>query len=211
MDKKKKSFLDEISLSEFRESLNDLKDNHRFITSSVLSKYSEIDKNELLVASGAFVLLINYLTFFNDTQDAICLPCLILGVVLLVVMIIVKFFVLRHGAHRAEQEKEFINNNISIVTRRYGLYIKRRILEESLETDSLNENQKKELIAKLQDVIRDTSVLEERSEDNLQEFHEFKSKLKNMKWLFICLNWAEFILFVFGIFAVLTFFIVNII
>lgn len=120
----------EFGLRELRRHLEKLEKDHYFVTNEIIKNYSEINKGELLIASGAFVVLINYLAFFENRTIEYKL-LLIVGVLLLLISILYRFHIARNISLRMEKEKNLINKKISIVSELYSLVTSYDVAQEA--------------------------------------------------------------------------------
>lgn len=147
--------------------------------------YKDVNHGELLVSTGAFILLVNFLIGKNELEHTFYLK---LGAILLASMIIIKSLMLRRSADRREREILFLEKRNKQDNELFFLYKKKE------DGDSLTEEENEKALK-----------YEEKVKNFYKDFDKFR---QNRFGRF--LNDLEAILYIAGIITVLLFFLVNI-
>ncbi|MDD5464463.1 MAG: hypothetical protein PHP62_04900 [Candidatus Moranbacteria bacterium] len=161
--------------------------NRTMVFDSLEKRYAELNRGELIVATGAFALIVNNFLNKRDLQYNWVLS---VGVVLFALTIILKSYILRRSANRQEKE-------IQLIDRRYELDLEMGIsIKELKDEKPLSDINMKKVLA-----------MKEKSNIISNEWE----KLSNDLGIGKTLNTSEGIFYVFGIIFVLAYFLVNVI
>jgi hypothetical protein len=170
-------------IEEFRASLKKLRNDHRLLTNTIAKLYSEENKGQLIIASGSFVLLVNYIGSKTQLNYK---PLLISGVVLLVLNILLKFHLIRLGADRTAAEIQSVNKRLKLTGSLYSTFIVLPFTDANSKKDSLTRDN--ELLA-----------IAEKEFEDLPKFWGYTKYY----------NGFEYILFFVGLSCILMFFVLN--
>jgi hypothetical protein len=91
-------------------------------------RYNEENKGELLITTGAFALLVNFLI---NRQNIEFVSLLLASVTFLVLNIILKFHILRLSAERVLDELKIVKEKINVTGALYSLVIKLNLTNET--------------------------------------------------------------------------------
>lgn len=95
--------------------MDESKGNFDRITGMIQQLYSDINKGEIIVATGAFSLVITFLTQHNDSVSYQNVLYLKFAMGFLFFSIVWKFHINRSAAKRAEEERNLINENLGLL------------------------------------------------------------------------------------------------
>lgn len=159
--------------------------NRQITLESIEKKYSELNHGELLVATGSFALITNFLF---EVDLAKCVPLLYCGVGMFAITIILKSFLYRKAVDRGEKELRLgdevqdLNNEL------------KRILKKSASGKQLTDIELKSLA----NYDNDTEMVlnKRRGLEKTAPINKF-------------LNDVEFLTYVLGILSIFLFFVLN--
>jgi hypothetical protein len=178
--------MDEKMISEIEKNiLEEYKKDRRVSLNSVEKIYSDLNRSELIVATGAFILILNFL-IGNKKLDNILL--LHIGISFLVIMIIIKSLAYRRTADRIEKEIDIMDEKTNLRAKVLG------VMNKINKGVQLSSEEQSELLE---------------YENNCKKINSGFDRIKGDKITGMLLNEIEFYVYISGIVIILAFFILN--
>lgn len=176
---------DEVASKEITESKNSFDR----LTSIILQTYSEINKVEIIIAAGAFSLIINFFIQRGNETPYTQVGFLKFSVFFLFLLIVWKNHLSRSAAKKAEQERRIINDRLNLFRDIHAVNVEFLI------------NNNNNILLKAPGILQKMDLID-------QEFKEMNSpKTVERRNLF---NEIEYVLFFCGTGLLLIFFLFNI-
>lgn len=172
-----------------KELAQELRDNRVRLTEIILKQYSEINKGELIVAAGAFSLIVNFLIrdSSQSTYQKVCI--LKISVVLLAATLVLKFLISRLSADFATKEQDSIDERMNLIGEALGSVLR---FEKSGDKND---------IVKSREYFSNAEKIESNFKNDYKPFIRKYGKE---------INWIEFLLFSAGILMLVIFFMYNV-
>lgn len=189
MEKIKRHF--DLADKVVEDAVEQLRDNFNRLTNAIRQTYSEINKGEIIITTGAFSIIITLLIRRTDTDSVSYEHIFLLknAVSFLFFAIMLKFFISRLSARTAERERDLTEEALSLLSKLHLANVKLQV-----------ENNPEEILKTPQIVEQLSGVEKQRSDLG-------SNRRKNVGIFF---NWLEYGIFIIGAASLLLFFLYNV-